>query len=766
MLSIPENIKELFRKDNRTKETERHLKLYFFEGKVNLLFPDDALFPSDELFPVDMNPYYVIDDSQIVSESMIITESLCESEDLKFGECNAAQFEITVADVFQDLTGMEFLATIEIGGYELALGTYKVESFVRQADRRKKKITAYNRMRNFQIDASQWYQGLNFPITLKDFRTSLCDYAGVTEINQSLPLDEMKISKTIEPEQISGLEILRAICEINGCFGQVDKTGRLKYVFLGRSGLFPSEKLFPEDNLFPADALDEGGELVSHYKQSETTYEDYVVEGIDRVRIRQEEGDIGETFPKDGAGKNAYTIQGNFLAYGKGPEELSEIAEAAYGKMSMKIYKPCHIASPALPWVEVGDILVCYTSDDVIETFCMKRTMSGCQAMTDTFESTGGKEREEDFGVQASIMQLEGKAAVIKKSVEEVSVRVTDLKNYTEAQFKITADQILAEVTRATKEEEKLSARITVEADRITSEVSRAKAEEKLLSTKITQTAEEIRLEATNTEKKLQSQITQNAESISLKVTKGDVTKQLNSELKITGNSIALTTGHFTINSNNMKVDSSGNVEITGKITAASGRIGNWTIDENGLVGDTGKNRGAQISGGHIEGATMDVADGILQVEDGYANSSPIVRIGGFACSDEYGRSIFQSEDEMTGMSGDPSQSGGLYLWAGYKGSGDYAFVVNNDDETRVRGSLHISGDLWLNGSKMTDPGTKPGSWRVGFNKDEEFNYDWVELTPSSWPNANDYPQYADAKYLWWYVNINYKDGSNSGPDS
>jgi len=41
---------------------------------------------------------------------------------------------------------------------------------------------------------------------------------------------------------------------------------------------------------------------------------------------------------------------------------------------------------------------------------------------------------------------LEGKTAVIKKSAEEVSVRVTDLKEYTVAQFKITADQIIVEV--------------------------------------------------------------------------------------------------------------------------------------------------------------------------------------------------------------------------------------------------------------------------------------------------------------------------------
>ena len=95
------------------------------------------------------------------TESLAITESLCESDGLTFGECNAAQLEITVADVLQDLTGLEFVATVEVGGYELMLVVYIVKSFVRQADRRKKKITAYNRMEKFLVDVAEWYQSLN-----------------------------------------------------------------------------------------------------------------------------------------------------------------------------------------------------------------------------------------------------------------------------------------------------------------------------------------------------------------------------------------------------------------------------------------------------------------------------------------------------------------------------------------------------------------------------------------------------------------------------
>lgn len=742
MLAVPEEIKDLFRADNISESTRRQVKLRFYDKDVQLLFPEDTLFPSDELFPVDQEPCYVIDNSQISSESLKITESLCEGENLTFGECNAASIEITVADVLMDLTGKEFMATVEVGNYEMALGIYRVESFVRQADRRMKKITAYNRMRRFQNDVAEWYQSISFPVTLRQFRDSLCGYVGITQIETNLPLDDMQINKTVDPDQISGLDVLQAICEINGCFGQIDATGRLKYIFLAAGSLFPAEELFPAEDLFPRDmGSAENTETLSYYKQSQTNYEDYLVYGIEKLIIRQEEGDVGVSY---GEGTNTYVIQGNFLVYGKSSDELKNIAQTVYTQLAGKVYRPCSIVGPALPWVEPGDGLICYTSDDVIETYCLKRSISGIQAMMDTFEAQGTRDRNDDFGIETQIIQLEGKAAVIKKSVEAVSVRVTDLKNYTESQFKITADQISAEVTRAKEEEEKLSSRITIEAERITSEVTRAKGAEAQLYSKITQTADAITLE------------------VNKKVSKGDVVSQLNSELKITGNTIELTTGHFTVASDNFNVDKQGNVEIAGKITAESGRIGNWSIDENGLVGDTGSDRSATIIGGHIEGATMNVADGIFNVEDGYANSSPIVRVGGFMCSDEYGRSIFQSEDEMTGMSGDPNQSKGLYLWAGYNGPGDYAFVVNNESETRIRGSLHISGNLYLNGTNISSGSSSisgsVSSLKVGYDYDGSWGADWLEIYPKNKPDISQYPEYEGMDYLYVNLERHYKE--------
>lgn len=244
MLVIPEEIKDLFRSDNNRTETHKKFKLTFYEENIDSLYPSENLFPNETLFPSEQNePWLVIENDRIVSESLRLTESLSSDENLTFGSCEGAEVQITVADVIEDVTGREFTLTVEIGGYEMALGIYTVKSFERQSDRRKRKITAYDRMSWFNVDVAGWYNELSFPMTLKTFRDSLCNYIGIQQIDTGLILDSMQLTKTIEPEQLSGLDVLTAICEINGCFGHIDKTGQLAYIYIQQTGLYPSETL-------------------------------------------------------------------------------------------------------------------------------------------------------------------------------------------------------------------------------------------------------------------------------------------------------------------------------------------------------------------------------------------------------------------------------------------------------------------------------------------------------------------------------------------
>lgn len=471
MLEIAEEIKQRFRGDNNREETVRTLELSFFNRNVDTLYPSNDLYPSGDLFPADAgSPWLTIGMDRICAETLSLTESLCSGDNIVWGSCEAAQLTITVADVEDDIEGKEFMASLSIGDYSMAYGIYTVDSVIRQADRRKRKITAYDRMIKFDADVSEWYQAM-YPEdstvhTLKELRDSLCDYIGVSQRSTQLPNDDLTIGKTVDPETLCGRDVLRAICEINGVFGHFDRTGALAYISLQNTGIYPSETLYPGNDLFPQSGW-QSAEDLEYYKT--ITYEDYLIEGIDRVQIRQEEGDIGAVV---GSGSNAYVVEGNFLTYGMGSADLTKLAWSVYDLIAGKAYRPAKIVSYAMPWIETGDGIRAITTDTEIATFVLHRTMNGIQAMMDTIQSKGTKQQGQSFGISNEIIQLKGKTAVIVRSVEEVSVKLSDVEKNTTAQLKVVSDAIEAEVKRATGQEVELAGSIKVMAGQIEQKVS------------------------------------------------------------------------------------------------------------------------------------------------------------------------------------------------------------------------------------------------------------------------------------------------------
>lgn len=516
MLGVPEFVKHRCRGDNNRTETVKHLELSFFNGGVDTLYPANDLYPADNLYPSDAGtPWLTIPMEQICAETLSLSESLSSGSNIIWGSCEAAKFVVTVADVDEEIEGREFTATLSIGDYKMAYGIYVVDSVVKQADRRKRKIMAYDRMIKFDVDVSDWYHAM-YPTddtthTIQELRDSLCEHIGVPQQQTVLINDEMVVGKTISPESLCGRDVLKAICEINGVFGHFDRTGMLTYISLQDTGLYPSDTLYPGDDLYPQSGWAAAEEL-EYYKT--ITYEDYLIDGIDRVQVRQEDGDIGAVV---GSGSNAYIVEGNFLAYGLGSADLTKLAWSIYDSIAGKTYRPAKIVSYAMPWIEVGDGLRAITTDTEIATFVLTRTMSGIQAMMDTVEAKGTKTQGQSFGVENEIIQLKGKTAVIVRNVDEVSATVTDLEKHTTAQLKVVSDQITAEVKRATDQEVELAAAISVAADKI-----------------------------------------------DLKVSKGDVCTQITAESSNGGQIILNAPGALIINAGNTKLDAGGHMELTG----------------------------------------------------------------------------------------------------------------------------------------------------------------------------------------------------------
>ncbi len=459
MIDVHENLKNILRNDR---------------------FPlADSITPKDIEISFDgMDPIYT---DQVVDDSFSLDEGIIAEDNLRFGTCRASQIKFKLANTPVDLKGKEFTIDQLIAGYTVPLGKYKVDSAKLQDDLIFKEVIAYDKLRSIDVDVAGWYNGL-FPTgsetyTLKQFRSSLLAYLGIEEVSQTLPNDDMIVEKTIDPSQISGRTVLEATVELNGAFGNINRNGKFRRIVLQPAyGLYPSETLYPADDLYPISETNTSytqfdiiSENVSNAMYQSIRFEEHTVKEIDKLIIRSDENDIGAIV---GSGSNAYVIEGNFLAFGKSAAELEQIAINAFGNMAKRPYRPYEAESIGLPYIEVGDTLE-FATDDTVVGYVLQRTLTGIQALTDEYSSPGSEDREQNFGVNKEIIQLQGKTTRIKKDVEGVRVEVGDLASGTDAKFEIVAGQILQEVTRATAAEGVLSGQITVMAGEINLKVSK-----------------------------------------------------------------------------------------------------------------------------------------------------------------------------------------------------------------------------------------------------------------------------------------------------
>lgn len=469
---------------------------------------------------------------ELHQEQFELTESICSESELTIGSCEAAVLKFTVSNIFLPMKDKMITVKTVIDNNTsnpFQIGRYKVYSDTPTADRTKRDIVAYDRLYDvINADVAEWYNTLlpdkDSVTTMKAFRDSFFGYFGIEQADAQLVNDDMKVEKTVEPEELSGATVLNCICEINGCFGHIGRDGRFHYIYLEQEiqGLYPRNNLYPADDLYPREPK---STRISKSLYISAQYEDFLVKTIDKLQIRKEEDDIGVIV---GSGTNAYVIQDNFLVYGKGSEELTGIANNIYGKIRGIIYRPFSADCKGNPCIEVGDAVRLPTKYEIIESYVLKRTLKGIQALRDNYEATGEEYRSTQVNsVHKSIIQLKGKTNVLTRTIEETNSKITDVESGLSSEIKQTATDIRAEVKNTA---DGLSSSIEQTAESITSEVKRAKQSEEELSSKITQTAESITSEvgkkyetkenATNTKTELQTSIRQTADGFTAELSK------------------------------------------------------------------------------------------------------------------------------------------------------------------------------------------------------------------------------------------------------
>ena len=384
--------------------------------------------------------------SDIVSESQTLVESIESENNLTFKGCIASQYKFKVAEIVTDLRGEYVEASIQAGETEV-IPVFKgyVES---QSNLTKEDIvsefTCYDALYSIgEKNMKSWFDGLIFPMTVKQFRTALLTNLGITQETVTLINDNQSIGAEIknDVDNPSARELLRMVCEVNARFGQMGRNGVFKYKELApiTRGTYPSTETFPSLETFPS--AENAGVIISPTEMvnGNLNYEPYENEKITKVLIIKKDGTIGG---QAGSGTNAFVIKDNPIAYNI---NMNQAASAFLAKVSSLNFDPViSLETVGMPWLECGDSMMAYTRRNTVRAFILNRTFKGIQALRDEIVSDAdqyqpeykpteqtkiSKNETEIANTNANVSTVNGRVTTVDSRVTGVDNRVTGVSN-------------------------------------------------------------------------------------------------------------------------------------------------------------------------------------------------------------------------------------------------------------------------------------------------------------------------------------------------
>ena len=431
---------------------------------LNLTDEQKAMFYSSEYYKGyrmvfdDIN--LTIDNEIIHQESVKITQSICSDEELSLGGCIAFSIEFEVSEVMdKDVTGLEFKCYMDVEDAEgntvltIPMGVYRVDSAKCVDDKDYKKIIAYDALYDASEDVSEFYNNIfaeKKEVSYAELRLKILNHFGIDFVGRNYINDDETAKKTLSPQgNLTGVMILKCICEANGAFGYIDRNGKFaEAIAREAAGLFPEEDLYPAEDLYPESGANVQyvGAETDKAQYINTKFEEYETMPITCVTIKSSADDIGVASSDDES--NPYIISSNFLFYGKTQEELKSIGKGIQSVLSGFVYRPNETTLEGLPYMDVGDWYSLAKNRDGVVSPILSRTLTGVQGLRDTFSSKGNKVRANEQTTRDELIQNMGKSLEIQKSIDGLSVDVIDLGKKEQSHFEQTSSAIVLKVDK------------------------------------------------------------------------------------------------------------------------------------------------------------------------------------------------------------------------------------------------------------------------------------------------------------------------------
>ena len=403
-----------------------------------------------------------LDNPKIYNESMRLNEILMEDNQLHFGRCNSSEFSIILGGVSSNIKGSVISPYFEVNGVKMPLGIYTI-TFVEQSSQKAfKQITALDNMHKIDRDVTKWYSNLTFPMTQKAFRDSFFEYIGLDQVETTLLFDDLVLNNPFaDVGQINGRTIAEGLCELNATFGHCDREGKFKYVGLKYDGLYPSDDLYPADDVYPGMLKypSDSNEIIEDLNNLyiKASYDEFETQFIERILIIDDYG--SQLANSDDTTANTYVINNNYLLYGREKAELLDIMNRFQSVVRTQSYRPASIESKGLPYIELGDRVKVNVKDDEILTYVFNRTLTGIQALRDTYSAEG-----EEYLIN-DLNSLQTKIDSLNRTTDRLKIEVTQTSEGLKS--KVSKGNVSTEISQESDEVRITGNRFVVDADNL-----------------------------------------------------------------------------------------------------------------------------------------------------------------------------------------------------------------------------------------------------------------------------------------------------------